>query len=83
MQNLIIEPKAQKFIRHLKDKDLYERIKEKMLLLQENAFPHGVVKLQGSRDSYRLRVGDYRILYTIRDDGIHIAAIAHRREVYR
>jgi len=46
--------------------------------------PAGVVRLAGS-DDYRIRVGDYRIVYAV-DDGdrvVIIARIAHRREVYR
>jgi mRNA interferase RelE/StbE len=44
----------------------------------------GVVKLAG-RDDYRIRVGDYRIVYAVDDEArlVLIARIAHRREVYR
>lgn len=40
---------------------------------------------QQGRDGWRVRVGDYRILYTIDDDEqiVAIVAIAHRRDVYR
>lgn len=47
--------------------------------------PHGCTKLSGRTDAYRIRVGDYRVVYTI-NDGIRIVRvqkIAHRREVYR
>ena len=46
--------------------------------------PEGAVKLAG-RDDYRVRVGDYRIVYAIvdSDDLIIVARIAHRRDVYR
>ena len=47
--------------------------------------PHGVEKLAGHENRYRIRVGEYRIIYII-DDGprlLTIAAIGHRREVYR
>lgn len=46
--------------------------------------PVGVAKLAG-RDDFRIRVGDYRIVYTVDDDRriIIVARIAHRREVYR
>ena len=42
-------------------------------------------KLQGSDDAYRIRVGDYRVIYTV-DDTVLIVAVErvrHRREVYR
>ena len=42
-------------------------------------------KLSGHRNLYRLRVGDYRIVYLIDDAAktVEIARVAHRREVYR
>ena len=47
--------------------------------------PDGCRKLQGSDDAYRIRVGDYRVIYTV-DDAVLIVAVervSHRREVYR
>lgn len=47
--------------------------------------PDGCRKLQGSDNAYRIRVGDYRVVYTV-DDEIRIVAIervGHRRDVYR
>jgi mRNA interferase RelE/StbE len=46
--------------------------------------PVGVAKLAG-RDDYRVRVGDYRIVYAVNDAErlVLVARIAHRREVYR
>jgi mRNA interferase RelE/StbE len=47
--------------------------------------PPGCRKLEGGEDAYRIRFGDYRIVYTI-DDGVKIVSITyvrHRREVYR
>jgi mRNA interferase RelE/StbE len=65
-------------------KDLRQRIIKRLLALEENARPDGVRKLQGE-EAYRIRVGDYRVLYTV-DDIDHLVtvyAIGHRREVYR
>ena len=47
--------------------------------------PHGCGKLTGSLNSYRLRVGNYRILYVIDDAEalVTVFAVGHRREVYR
>lgn len=61
-----------------------DRIAKRLLTLEENPRPPGVRKLQAHK-GYRLRVGDYRVLYTI-DDGtqlVTIYAVGHRREVYR
>jgi mRNA interferase RelE/StbE len=52
--------------------------------LADDPRPSGCAKLAG-RDDYRIRVGDYRVVYAVDDDKrvVLIARIAHRREVYR
>jgi mRNA interferase RelE/StbE len=47
--------------------------------------PSGVVKLRGAENEWRIRVGDYRIIYEIDDDKrlVTILRIRHRRQVYR
>jgi mRNA interferase RelE/StbE len=53
--------------------------------LAENPRPDGCKKLTGSADAYRIRSGNYRIVYTV-DDVVRVITvekIAHRREVYR
>jgi len=47
------------------EKETAQRIIEKLRELEDNPFPRGVSKLRGEKDSYRIRVGDYRILYRI------------------
>lgn len=61
-----------------------DRVAARLLTLEDNPRPVGVKKLQGE-ESYRLRIGDYRILFAIDDQQqqITIYAIGHRREVYR
>jgi mRNA interferase RelE/StbE len=53
--------------------------------LQQDPRPSGVVKLQGEDQLYRVRVGDYRIVYTIDDHDkiIKITRIRHRQDVYK
>jgi len=65
--------------------DLYGRIMRKLEALQENPRPFGVEKLAGPEDLYRVRVGDWRIVYAIRDRElvVIVVRIGHRREVYR
>ncbi|MCC6501311.1 MAG: type II toxin-antitoxin system RelE/ParE family toxin [Anaerolineales bacterium] len=64
--------------------NLRERILRRLLALEENPRPSGIKKLQG-QESFRLRVGDYRVLYTIDDKSkqVFIVGVGHRREVYR
>ena len=62
----------------------HTRISRRILSLEDNPRPKGVKKL-GGREEYRLRVGNYRVLYTVDDEEsiVTIFAIGHRREVYR
>ncbi|MBM3862082.1 MAG: type II toxin-antitoxin system RelE/ParE family toxin [Verrucomicrobia bacterium] len=63
---------------------LHRRIATKLLELENNPRPPGIQKLHG-HDGYRIRIGDYRVLYLIDDqrETIQVTAIGHRREVYR
>jgi len=62
-----------------------KRVDAALVNLLENPRPHGAKKLAGSQHDWRVRVGDYRILYEVDDSGrlITVWRIAHRREVYR
>lgn len=53
--------------------------------LSDDPRPDGVVKLSGEEGIYRVRLGDYRIVYSIEDDRLRILILktGHRREVYR
>jgi mRNA interferase RelE/StbE len=54
-----------------------------MLELAADPYPSGTQKLRGYENSYRLRVGHYRILYEISGQDVTVVAVKHRREVYR
>ena len=66
-------------------RNLYARVVRKLEALEENPRPFGVEKLAGSEDIYRVRVGDWRLVYAIRDRELVVIVIriGHRREVYR
>ena len=59
------------------------RLSKRIISLEESPRPRGARKLTG-REEYRLRVGDYRILYIIDDRNqiVTILAAGHRQEVY-
>jgi len=61
-----------------------QRIAQRMQLLADNPRPSGCKKLTAQK-GYRIRQGDYRILYAIddRERVVEIVKIGHRREVYR
>ena len=61
-----------------------QRIIHALLELEQNPRPRGVEKLRGT-ELWRIREGDYRVVYHIDDGGkiVIIVRIAHRRDVYR
>jgi len=75
--------RAQKELAQLPDA-AYERAKNAIHRLAENPRPHGYRKLSG-RDGWRIRVGDYRVIYEIDDtrQTVTILHVGHRRDVYR
>lgn len=78
-----LHPQAARAFRRLQN-PLRDRIAAAIDSLAHDPRPPGTTKLAGRAD-YRIRIGDYRIVYAV-DDADHlvlIARIAHRREVYR
>ncbi len=63
---------------------IHDRVVDALQELKLNPRRTGVKKLRG-RDGYRIRVGDYRVLYTINDElqEVEVYSIGHRKEVYR
>jgi mRNA interferase RelE/StbE len=62
----------------------YLRIRERIILLTQDPRPRWSEKMK-NRKSYRIAVGNYRVLYSVDDDKkkIIIQAIGHRRDIYR
>jgi mRNA interferase RelE/StbE len=80
---VLIKPSAAKELEHLPAKTR-QKIARKIQALAGDPRPHGSEKLS-SEDLYRIRQGDYRILYGIQDRALSIVVIriGHRRDVYR
>lgn len=80
---LSILPRAQKELAQVPH-DTYERIVAAIRKLSEEPRPPGCRKLSG-REGWRIRVGDYRVLYGIdeRERAVTVQHIGHRRDVYR
>jgi mRNA interferase RelE/StbE len=77
-----VRPAAVRALRKVDHQDR-PRIQAAIALLAQDPRPPGARALRG-RDGYRVRVGDYRILYTV-DDGVLVVVVVtlgHRREVY-
>ena len=62
-----------------------QRIAREIDGLARHPPPHGVQKLAGSGELYRVRIGDYRVIYTIADRQliVEIIRIRHRKDAYR
>jgi len=77
-------PRADSQFRGL-DKSVQSRLGQRIDSLAENPRPQGVKKLAGEGDFYRVRVGDYRIVYQICDKSllVVIVRLGHRSEIYR
>jgi len=75
---------AQKELKKLQKKTI-SRILQSVETLSDNPYPPGSRKLHGAECTYRLRVGDYRIIYSVYSDivTIEIVRIGHRKEIYR
>jgi mRNA interferase RelE/StbE len=81
---VLLEKSAARFLLRLRDAKLKSRLDEAIESLADDPRPPGCRKLAGTTDRYRVRVGDYRIVYRI-DDGkvtVLVLLIGHRREVY-
>ncbi len=76
-------PAAARQIRKL-NKTIQARLKSKIAMLSENPRSHGSKKLKSFEKSYRIRVGDYRVIYDIHDDVllVLIMKVGPRRDVY-
>ena len=82
--DVFIKPSALKELEAISSKKDRQRIVHAISSLGEDARPAGCQKLSG-KDKYRIRSGQYRILYEIEDAAliVTVVKIGHRREVYR
>jgi len=84
LYSLAIKPSVLKDL-HPIPKELRGKIAVSILDLSRDPRPAGSTKLSGSSAGYRVRVGDYRVLYEISEPErvIRVMAVGHRRDVYR
>lgn len=84
MRYRVILPKSvQKELDRLPD-DVAARVLARLASLEATPRPSDVKKLKG-RDAWRIRIGDYRIIYEIHDRELQVVVIrvGHRRDIYR
>ncbi|MCI0341287.1 MAG: type II toxin-antitoxin system RelE/ParE family toxin [Planctomycetales bacterium] len=80
---VLLNPSARKDLAGL-DPDLQARVVQHLEPLAENPRPQGVKKLRGPEGEYRIRVGDYRVIFQIEDRAkiVRVTAIRHRSDAY-
>ena len=81
---VIIPKPVEKQLDDLPD-EVYHRLIKKILGLKDEPRPIDCIKLKGYQNEYRIRVGDYRVRYEIRDKESVVLLLhcMHRKEIYR
>jgi mRNA interferase RelE/StbE len=81
---VILKPSVEKDLRKL-SKAVLQKIFSAIENLADEPFPSKTIKLEGADKTYRIRIGDYRIVYEVETTGklITVLYVRHRREVYR
>jgi len=82
---LLIKPSAAKEIEAIDQKKDRQRIVAGIRLLADDPRPPGCEKLAGEGDRYRIRVGRYRVIYSVGDGELLVVVVrlGHRKDVYR
>jgi mRNA interferase RelE/StbE len=81
---VVFKPSVHKDFRSL-PKSAAGRIFQHLEALENEPFPRQSIKMSGAENSYRIRVGDYRIVYEVDHDHKQIAVlfVRHRKDIYR
>jgi mRNA interferase RelE/StbE len=81
---IVFQPSVEKDLRKLSVENC-DRIMVRLEALASEPFPPQVAKLKGTERLYRIRVGDYRIIYEVEPEAncILIHYVRHRRDAYR
>ncbi len=84
MYEVYLERAAERDLRRLSAKT-FGRIIPEIRALANSPRPKGCRKITGSRNDWRIRVGDYRVIYEIDEKAsvVRVMRVRHRREVYR
>ena len=85
---VIVHRGVYKFLRGLKDKEIKERIKEAILSLEKYPLSlrtMDVEKLEGLERTFRIRVGEYRIIFHVdkKNDLVYVTHLGKRKSIYK
>lgn len=80
-----LSPEALKTLRRMRDRRLHDRLTDAIAGLEIEPHPPGVKKMVGTPDEWRIRVGEWRIIYRIEDGRLVVLVlrVAPRGEAYR
>ena len=81
---IVLKPSVEKDLRSL-PQAMVARVFKQIEALKDEPFPRQSIKLAGAEHLYRIRIGDYRVIYDVDTDLKHVVVhyVRHRREVYR
>jgi len=84
MYEVFLESRAERDLRKL-PAESFHRITKKILGLAENPRPEGCVKIRGAKNDWRIRIGEYRVIYEVDDKSkeVRVMFIRHRSGAYR
>lgn len=84
MYRVLLERAAEKDLKRL-SAEIHDRVIATIRASAQNPRPPGCRKLAGSENDWRIRVGDYRVVYEIADEIriVRVNRVRHRRDVYR
>ena len=82
--SFVFKPSVRKDLRSL-PKPMVARVMKQIESLRDNPFPSRSIKLAGTEELYRIRVGDYRVVYGVNTEEKEVTVhyVRHLREVYR
>jgi len=81
---VVFRPSVEKDLRSL-PREVIARVFKRVEALKDDPFPRQSTKLAGAEQLYRLRIGDYRVIYGIDKEARQVIVhyVRHRRDVYR
>lgn len=81
---VVMPESAEKYFRKI-PLNFHAKIKEKVYALGENPRPDGYKKMKGEINTYRIRIGDYRVVYKIQDDKLIVLVVklGQRNYIYK
>jgi mRNA interferase RelE/StbE len=84
MYEILLASQAERDLKRLVAQEFHQIIPV-IKALANTPRPPGCRKLVGSRSDYRIRIGDYRVIYEVddKDNKVRIMRIRHRRDIYR